>query len=84
MNSNYNPRNIFQNMISMGTNPKQIEQILFAQNPQLRILSNQIRQSGLTPLQFAFQYAKQNNIPIDKDFLTQQYNSMVNIIPRKD
>lgn len=82
MNSNFNPRSMFQNMISMGTNPQQVEQIIYAQNPQLRVLANQIKQSGMTPIQFAMQYARQNNIPIQENELLNQYNSMVNMIPR--
>ena len=82
MNSNFNPRSMFQNMISMGTNPQQIEQMIYAQNPQLRILANQMKQSGMSPLQFAIQYARQNNIPINENILNQQYQSMVNMIPR--
>ena len=64
MNNN-NPLNIFQQMLSMGTNPQQIKQVLFNKNPQLRILENQILQSGLSPIDFVFQYAQQNNIQVE-------------------
>ena len=82
MFGNFNPRNLFQSMVSMGTNPQQVEQMIYQQNPQLRILANQMKQSGMSPIQFAMQYAKQNNIPIQENELLQQYNSMVSMIPR--
>lgn len=84
MFNNFNPRNLFQSMVSMGTNPQQVEQMIYQQNPQLRILANQIKQSGMSPIQFAMQYAKQNNIPIQENELLQQYNSMVSMIPNNN
>lgn len=84
MNNNLNPRNLFQNILSMGNNPQQIQEILFAQNPQLRIIANQMQQSGLSPIQFAMQYARQNNIPINEQALNQQYQMMMNMIPRNN
>ena len=50
--------NIMNDLMSLGNNPQQIEQILFSQYPNLRILSNQMHQSGLSPIQFVIQYAK--------------------------
>ena len=84
MINNYNSTNIFKSMISMGGNPQQIEQILFAQNPQLQILSNQIKNSGLSPIQFAMQYARQNNIPINEQTLVQQYNMIIGMLPHNN
>lgn len=78
---NNNPLNIFQNMLSMGVNPKQIENFIFSQNPQLKILSNQMRQSGLTPIDFVIQYAKQNNINIQQNDIYQMANQMRGMIP---
>ena len=37
---------------------------MMAQNPAIRIAFNQMQQSGMTPQQYAMQYAKQNNINI--------------------
>ena len=52
-------------MMMMGNNPQQIMQNMMAQNPQANAVLNQMRSSGLTPEQFARQYAKQNNIDIN-------------------
>lgn len=65
---NNNPMQMFMQMLNMGGNPQQIIQNMVNKNPQmqqqLNILNNQIQQSGLSPQQFAMQYAKQNNINI--------------------
>lgn len=52
------------NMVFNGVNPQQIMQSVIQQNPQVQILLNQASQSGMTPQQYAMQYAKQNNINI--------------------
>ena len=59
-----NPVNIFQQFLSMGPNPQMIQQALFQQNPQMQVIYNQMQQSGLSPVQFVMQYARQNNIPM--------------------
>ena len=74
--------NIFQQMVSMGTNPMQIKQMILNNNPQLRVLENQISQSGMNPIDFAFQYAKQNNIPIEQNSMMSLINQMKNMIPK--
>lgn len=74
-----NPVNIFQQMLSMGNNPQQIQTMLFNQHPQMVAIYNMIQQSGLPPIQFAMQYAKQNNIPIQLNPMIQQ---MMGMIPR--
>ena len=51
-------------LIAGGMNPQQIIQNITQQNPQVQVLLNQARQSGMTPQQYAMQYAKQNNINI--------------------
>ena len=84
MNNNLNPSNIFRNMLSMGTNPMQIQQMLFSQNPQLQVIANQMNGSGLNPIQFVIQYARQNNIPINEQALAQQYNMMMGMIPHNN
>jgi hypothetical protein len=75
--------NIFKNMLSMGSDPQQIEKIILAQNPQLQAISNQIKESGLTPVQFAMKYAKQNNIPIQENALLNMCQIMQSMTPRK-
>ncbi len=59
-----NPMNMLMQMLSMGNNPQQIIQSMTAQNPQVQAVFNQMQQSGMTPQQYAMQYAKQNNINI--------------------
>lgn len=59
-----NPMNMLMQMLSMGSNPQQIIQNIVAQNPQVQAVLNQMQQSGMTPQQYAMQYAKQNNINI--------------------
>lgn len=56
--------NNLMQLISGGMNPQQIIQNITQQNPQVQVLLNQARQSGMTPQQYAMQYAKQNNINI--------------------
>ena len=75
-----NPINIFQNMLAMGGNPQQIEQMIFAQNPQLQVIANQMRQSGLTPIQFVMQYASQRNI--NPNMINQMANQMRGMLPK--
>ena len=78
-----NPMDIFRNMLSMGSDPRMIEQMIYQQNPQLRVLANQMKQSGLTPIQFAMQYAKQNNIPIQENYLFNMCQQMQSMTPKK-
>lgn len=77
-----NPLDIFRNMLSMGNDPQQIQNMIFQQNPQLKILANQIKQSGLTPIQFVLQYAKQNNIPIQENYLLNMCQQMQSMTPK--
>ena len=56
--------NNLMQLISGGMNPQQIIQSLSNQNPQIQVILNQARQSGMTPQQYAMQFAKQNNINI--------------------
>jgi hypothetical protein len=77
-----NPLDIFRNMLSMGNDPQQIQNMIFQQNPQLKVLANQIKQSGLTPIQFVLQYAKQNNIPIQENYLLNMCQQMQSMTPK--
>ena len=61
-----NPMMAIMQMMSRGGNPQQILQSIIAQNPQAQVIINQMQQSGMTPQQFATQYAKQNNIDLNK------------------
>ena len=77
-----NPMEIFKQFMSMGKDPKQIEQMIYKQNPQLWALSNQMKESGLTPVQFIMQYAKQNNIPVQENALLSMCQQMQNMTPK--
>ena len=52
-------------MLGMGNTPQQIFQNLINNNPQMQVVFNQMQQSGLSPRDYALQYAKQNNININ-------------------
>lgn len=65
MNNN-NPIERMLQMLSMGNNPNQVVQMLAQQNPNVQAILNQMQQSGMTPQQFAMQYARQNNIDINQ------------------
>ena len=59
-----NQINLLMQMVMGGQQPQQIIQQLVSQSPQLQVILNQAQQSGMTPQQYAMQYAKQNNINI--------------------
>lgn len=65
MNNN-NPMQQMLKMLSMSNNPNQVVQMLAQQNPNVQAILNQMQQSGMTPQQFAMQYARQNNIDINQ------------------
>lgn len=69
---------MFQQMLSMGSNPQQVAQMIFQQNPQLQVIANQMQQSGLSPMDFVMQYARQQNInPSMVQNMYQQMRGMV-------
>lgn len=78
---NNNPLGMFQQFLSMGPNPQMIQQALFQQNPQMQVIYNQMQQSGLSPVQFVMQYAKQNNI--NPNVINNMYNQMRGMIPQQ-
>lgn len=78
---NNNPMNILQQFLLMGSNPQMIQQNIFQQNPQLQVIYNQMMQSGLPPMQFVMQYARQNNI--DPNMINNMYNQMRGMIPQQ-
>lgn len=59
-----NPLQVLLQMAMGGNNPEQIINQMMQQNPQLNILLNQARQSGMSPRDYAMQYARQNNVNI--------------------
>lgn len=84
MNNNTNPLGMFQQFLSMGPNPQVVEQMIFQQNPQFQVLANQMRQSGLSPVQFVMQYARQNNINVQPNILSDMYNQMRSMVPQQN
>lgn len=80
---NGNPMEIFKNMLTMGNDPRQIKEMMMQRNPQLRVLENQINQSGLDPIQFVMQLAKQNNVPINENAILNMCQQMRSMTPKK-
>lgn len=75
---NNNAIALFQQMLSMGNNPQQIAQAIFQQNPQLQVIANQMQQSGMSPMNFVMQYARQQNI--DPNMIQSMYQQMRGMI----
>lgn len=80
---NNNPLNIFKSFMSMGNNPQQIQNLLLQQNPQLKVLLTQMKQSNLSPIQFVMQYARQNNIQVDENSLLTMCQQMQGMTPKQ-
>ena len=76
-----NPMDLFKQFMTMGKDPKQIEQMIYKQNPQMLALANQMKESGLSPIQFAMQLAKQNNMPIQENALLNMCQQMQSMTP---
>lgn len=56
--------NMLMPLFSGNVNPNQILQGMVSKNPQMNAVLNQMKTSGMTPMQFLQQYAKQNNIDL--------------------
>ena len=80
---NNNPLNIFKSFMTLGNNPQQIQNLLLQQNPQLKVLLTQIKQSNLSPIQFVMQYARQNNIQVDENNLLTMCQQMQGMTPKQ-
>lgn len=61
---NNNILNTINQFLLSGQNPQQIVNNMIMQNPQYKMLFNQVQSSGLSMKDFVLQYAKQNNIDI--------------------
>ena len=57
---NGNPMQMIMQMLMSGNNPNQLVQQLMQNNPQMAAVANQMKQSGMPPVQFLQRYAKQN------------------------
>ena len=75
--------NLIIQMITNGQNPYQVIEQLVSKNPQAQILFNQMKQSGMNPIQFAIQIAKQYNIPIQQTEISNTFSQMWNMISNK-
>lgn len=74
-----NPLDLFKNIMSLGNDPQKIQEILFQRNPNLRAIYTQMQQSKMSPVEFVMQYAKQNNIPLQKNSVLNYYQQMVDM-----
>ena len=74
-----NPLDLFKNFLSMGKNPMEIREMIFNQNPNLRAIYTQMEQSGMTPVDFVMQLARQSNMPIQQNAVNQYYQQMMNM-----
>lgn len=77
------PLNLLSRFLSFGATPQQVEQTILNQYPNLRVLNNQMKQSGMNPIQFAMQVAKQHNIPIQEKQISNAYSQMWNMISNR-
>lgn len=75
-----NSLDIFKSFRSLGSDPRQVEQLLYMKYPQMQVIANQMRQSGLSPVDFVMQMAKQNNIPLNQNDVMGMYQQMSNMI----
>lgn len=64
--------NIINFILQSAGNPQQVVQQIINQNPQAKILMNQMQQSGMSMRDFTLQYARQNNINLQP--ILQQLN----------
>ena len=64
--------NIINFILQSAGNPQQVVQTMINQNPQAKILMNQMQQSGISMRDFTLQYARQNNINLQP--ILQQLN----------
>lgn len=60
------PIQLLMQLMASKQNPQAIIDGLIKQNPQARVLLNQMQQSGMTPRQYAMQLMKQNNIDLNQ------------------
>lgn len=59
-----NAIDLFKKMMSMGSNPQQITNLLISKNPQIAKVFQEMQASGLSPIDYAQKLAMQKNINI--------------------
>ena len=64
-NFNNNPLNVLSQIMQMGKNPQAIIQNIINQNPQMKFVFNQVKQSGMSMKDYTLNFAKQNNMDIN-------------------
>ena len=64
--------NIINLILQSYANPQKTLQQMISNNPQAKILMNQMQQSGMSMRDFTLQYARQNNINLQP--ILQQLN----------
>lgn len=77
-----NAVNQFRQILTMGSDPNALINMILQSNPQLQIIANQMQQSKMTPTQYILQMARQNNMPINEQMINQLMNSLMGFIPR--
>ena len=77
-----NAVNQFRQILTMGSDPNTLINMILQSNPQLQIIANQMQQSKMTPTQYILQMARQNNMPINEQMINQLMNSLMGFIPR--
>lgn len=63
------PNNQFlqiMNLMRSGQNPNILINQMAQQNPQIKMMLEQLKNSGMSPQQFVYQYARQNGIDISQ------------------
>jgi DNA polymerase III delta subunit len=73
----------FRQILTMGSDPNALINMILQSNPQLQIIANQMQQSKMTPTQYILQMARQNNVPINEQMINQMMNSLMGFVPRQ-
>lgn len=63
---NNNPMQLLMQFMASGRDPQQVLNMVLQKNPNVYSLMNQMKQSGMSPRQFAQQYFRQNNMDISQ------------------
>lgn len=74
--NNYNILNNILPLLQTGQNPNVIIQNMIAQNPQLGVIINQQKQSGMDWKSFVMQLARQNGMDITPVLQSFQQNGI--------
>ena len=81
INVQNNAINQFRQILTMGNDPNALQQMILQNNPQLRIIANQMQQSKMNPKQYIVQIARQYNIPVTEQMVDNLMQSLKGFIP---